>query len=556
MGDDPMAAGFFVPECAGGGKTMNTQTKIKAGRPSAFLVLCGAIVALAAAGTFLFAQTTGTTTTTATGPTVLVLYDNEGQYGWLGEIYSAKLQNLLGHFDARVVRKPLAQYAAGDLAAHDASFYVASVWNETPMAAALQNDINASTRPFVWVGVNLWRYAWDLTTYAPKPAFEQKYGFRLLSYSGERHGKVVYKDTELEKEQFDTGLMRYEVTDPAKAVVRATCLDASGKPWPYIIQSGNFWVVGDMPMISTSFENRSLAFQDLLHDMLGIFHEEKHRAFFRIEDVAPVGDVTALKQLGNTLDSLDVPFTISMIPEYRDWSGYYNNGVAQAVRFTASNPIAKEMKRWTTFGGQVLQHGTTHQIDGLLNPYNGVSGDDYEFYRVTADEFGFLTLVGPLAGETRSGTRSRVVRGQNILKNAGFNPVGWLTPHYLSSPLGYQVFAGLYPFACDRTILFVKDAAGKTQASELNAPYIFRDTYGLKRIPETIGYIDPFGWYELQPPSMPEDLIRRAKALKVVRDGWAGFYFHWYLDPELLRQTVQGLKDLGYEFTVLSGELK
>jgi Fe-S oxidoreductase len=55
---------------------------------------------------------------------------------------------------------------------------------------------------------------------------------------------------------------------------------------------------------------------------------------------------------------------------------------------------------------------------------------------------------------------------------------------------------------------------------------------------------------------MPEDLIRRAKALKVVRDGWAGFYFHWYLDPDLLRQTVQGLKDLGYEFTVLSGELK
>ncbi|MBU6182236.1 MAG: DUF2334 domain-containing protein [Verrucomicrobia bacterium] len=535
---------------------MNTPYKTKAGRPSAFLILCGTVVALAAAGTFLFAQTAGTTATVPAGPSVLVLYDNEGQYGWLGEIYSSKLQNLLGHFEARVTRKPLAQYAAGDLSKHDAAFYVAAVWNESPLAATLQNDIDATTRPFVWMGVNLWRYAWDLSTYAQKPAFEQKYGFRLLSYSGERHGSVVYKETELEKEQFDLGLMRYEITDPAKAVVRATCNDLNGTAWPYIIQSGNFWVVGDMPMISTSFENRSLAFQDLLHDMLGIFHEEKHRAFFRIEDVAPVGDLETLKQLGNVLDSLDVPFTISMIPEYRDWSGIYNNGVPEAVRFTASNPIAKEMKRWVGFGGQVLQHGTTHQIDGLLNPYNGVSGDDYEFYRVTADQFGFLTLIGPLPGETRSGTRSRVVRGQNILKNAGFTPTGWLTPHYLSSPLGYQVFAGLYPFACDRTILFVKDSAGKTQASELNSPYIFRDTYGLKRIPETIGYIDPFGWYELQPPSMPEDLIKRAKALKVVRDGWAGFYFHWYLDPELLRQTVQGLKGLGYEFTALNGELK
>jgi len=49
--------------------------------------------------------------------------------------------------------------------------------------------------------------------------------------------------------------------------------------------------------------------------------------------------------------------------------------------------------------------------------------------------------------------------------------------------------------------------------------------------------------------------LQRAKALKVVRDGWAGFYFHWYLDPQFLRETVEGLKALGYEFTPLNGTL-
>jgi hypothetical protein len=50
--------------------------------------------------------------------------------------------------------------------------------------------------------------------------------------------------------------------------------------------------------------------------------------------------------------------------------------------------------------------------------------------------------------------------------------------------------------------------------------------------------------------------LERARALKVVRDGWAGFYFHWYLDPSELRKTVTGLQEMGFEFTSLNGNLK
>ncbi len=489
------------------------------------------------------------------GPRVLVLHDQPITRSWLGDIYSLKLENLLGHFDARVTNKPVGDYESSDIDRHDATFYIGSEWREGPLPFLFQRELRLTKKPFVWVGLNLWQYGWDFERDMPCDAFVSNYGFRLASWSGENHPIVTYKNTELKKDPFDPGLTRVEIEDTNKVIIHATCRDLDGRNWPYVVQSGNFWFVADLPLISTTYENRSLAFVDLLHDMLGIPHEESHLAYFRIEDVSPVADVEILEGLGRSLEELDVPFAVALIPEYRDWSGVYNDGVPETVRVTKNSPVTAEVKRWTTFGGQILQHGTTHQIDGLLNPYSGVSGDDYEFYRVTADEFGFLSLVGPLPGNSIANAKKRVNREKKLLLNAGFTPVGWLTPHYLSTPEGYKAFASIYPFACDRSILFFKDSQGVTQASELNSPYIYRDTYGLKRIPETIGYIDPWGWYEIQPPSLPNDLLQRAKALKVVRDGWAGFYFHWYLDPQFLRETVEGLKALGYEFTPLNGTL-
>jgi len=361
----------------------------------------------------------------------------------------------------------------------------------------------------------------------------------------------------LQKKFWDPGLSRVQVVDSVKVKVHATCMDAGGVVWPYILQSGNFWFVADNPMISTTFENRSLAFADLLHDMLGIPHEELHRAYFRVEDISRGSEVSDLRALRQTLIGLQVPFLLSVIPEYRDWMGYYNNGVPENFRVTASSELAQELKLMVQAGGKVLQHGTTHQFENTLNPYTGVSGDDYEFYRITLDASGYINYVGPVPNDSITWARNRVVRGQNILKTAGLNPIGWLTPHYIASANDYKAFASLYTFACDRAIFFMVDATGKTQADELNSPFLYRDTYGLKRIPETIGYLDPAGDDNAEGiPTLPEDLVKRAKALKVVRDGWAGFYFHNYLAPDYLAQTVNGLKSLGYEFVPVDGTTK
>jgi len=50
------------------------------------------------------------------------------------------------------------------------------------------------------------------------------------------------------------------------------------------------------------------------------------------------------------------------------------------------------------------------------------------------------------------------------------------------------------------------------------------------------------------PPRLPSDAARLARLVKVVRDGWAGCYFHPFLDIEYLKQLVTGIKAEGYTF--------
>ena len=490
----------------------------------------------------------------------MILHDNEGQEGWTGELHSHLLENLLRHFDFSVIRKPLADYQAGDLEQHRATFYIGSVWNETPLSAAFETDLKNTTQTFVWLGCNLWRYATDLTTYEPRQDFEDRYGFRLLEHSFENHNRVLYKGQYLAKDAFDPSLARLEVIDAENVRVQGECYTSSDSAYPYIVQSGNFWVVPDNPLVASGFRNRSLVFADMLHEILDVTVPERHRAVLRIEDVSPKADLEDLQALRAVLTELKIPFVISLVPEYRDWTGIYNNSTPEVVKLEPGTPFVEEIKRFVEIGGQIIQHGTTHQIDGLINPYDGVTASDYEFYRMTTDADGNLVYGGPLPEQTWEAVRRRILDGHRRIKSAGLLPVGWLTPHYLASATAYLQFSRLYPLALDRGIFFAEDSLGATKSSELNSPFVYRDTYGIKRIPETIGYIDQQGWAPkgvlLQPPSFPPDLIERARALKVVRDSWAGCYFHWYLNPAYLKELVNGIKGLGFEFVPVTGDLK
>jgi len=76
---------------------------------------------------------------------------------------------------------------------------------------------------------------------------------------------------------------------------------------------------------------------------------------------------------------------------------------------------------------------------------------------------------------------------------------------------------------------------------------IKKDSYGYYQIPENIGNIQttPRAGFRV---ALPEDLIRSAEKMKVVRDGIASFYYHPFLGTEDLGKTIAGIKELGYTF--------
>jgi uncharacterized protein YdaL len=74
-----------------------------------------------------------------------------------------------------------------------------------------------------------------------------------------------------------------------------------------------------------------------------------------------------------------------------------------------------------------------------------------------------------------------------------------------------------------------------------------RDVYGTKVLPENLGNVEPEDWHQY-PKKLPADIVRDAKRNLVVRDGFASFYFHPYLNLSYLKETVEGIQAAGYTF--------
>jgi hypothetical protein len=76
---------------------------------------------------------------------------------------------------------------------------------------------------------------------------------------------------------------------------------------------------------------------------------------------------------------------------------------------------------------------------------------------------------------------------------------------------------------------------------------VVHDVYGSKVLPENLGSMAPSTWHTYK-ERLPADLVRAARANLVVRDGFAAFYFHPFLDLRYLERTVEGIEAAGYTF--------
>jgi uncharacterized protein YdaL len=474
----------------------------------------------------------------------LILYDVSGRWGALGELYATLTANLAGHF-GRWTAKPAREYESGEVERHTALLYIGSTYDEG-LPSALLDDILRTSRPVVWVGTNVARLEQRAGD------FQARYGWRPGVLDRSPVPRVRYKGRKLTRwTANDAGIMRYAALDRSRVRVLAEAVRANGSRFPWALRSRNLTYIGEIPFHYTSETDRVLVFADLLFDALAPRTRERHRALVRLEDINPLSDPGDLRAAADYLHLKGIPFGFGVSPYYRDPQGREDG--PDDVRLRDAPEVVAALKYLQRKGGVLVGHGYTHQWDGGRNPYNGVTGDDVEFYRVTETRDGEVQQLGPLPSEdSAEWSESRMVAANQEFVAAGLRPPQIFEfPHYSASDRGYRAAARRFPARWERSLYF----AGLLRGGPISYrrvegqffPYVVRDVYGNKVLPENLGSITPNTWHTYK-ARQPKDLVRAARANLVVRDGFAAFYFHPFLDLDYLKRTVEGIEAAGYRF--------
>jgi uncharacterized protein YdaL len=479
-------------------------------------------------------------------PDTLVLYDTGGAWGWLGEAYAVQAGHLASRFGSWEAR-PVSEYRAGDLSRARATIYVGSTFDEL-LPEAFLDDVLAGERPVLWAADNVWQLA------ERDPAFLARFGFLPGFLDASRIGKVRYKGRELTRyAENPAGLLGIEALDPSRATVLASAVRKDGRELPWAVRSGALTYVAENPFTYVDESDRYLAFADLLFDLLAPETPERHRALVRIEDVTPIADPERLRALADVLSAEGSPFAVAVVPVHVDPHGAYTGGRPEVVRMRDAPEVADALRYMVARGGVLVLHGYTHQHGTDLNPYSGVTGDDFEFWTAHVDAENRVVYGGPVPDDSAEFASSRVRAGLDELAAAGLPaPAIFEYPHYAGSPVASRAIAPIVPTAWHRG-LYVEGVlpGGAPEGPRIFQqlfPYVVTDVYGFRVLPENLGNYQPEAHNAGVPTRFVKDLVANARANLVVRDGFASFFFHPFFEPELLREIVRGIEDEGYTF--------
>jgi uncharacterized protein YdaL len=535
------------------------------------------LVALLAASLFAlmlplkFTSHAQTSTTNA-----LILYDTgTPQYAKLGITYAIMVRNLLGHFGMGADIVPVENYTTGKIESYPVTFYLGSNYND-PIPTTFFSDIVKTKKTIVWFKYNLWEIAWA-TTYN----FSTKFGFNFTSlqgmnaqptasnpspgfydtvqYKGQNMVKYYAYDASTNTINADPDIGVTTITDATKATAVTTITNsANGSVVPYIVHSGNFWYFADMPLTFIGPRDRYLVFCDILHDILGVTHAESHKAMVRLEDVGATVDPTTMQTLSDYLSQNKIPFSIATIPFYRDPLGYWNGGVMQEIHMKDAPDLINSLNYAVSKGGTIIMHGYTHQYDNQPNITTGVSADDFEFWNAVASS--------PVTEDSVKWATARLDAGLSELSSNGFTPYAWECPHYQASPLAYQAFVSRFKNTYQRTVYYSStnpnlnpNVTNHDFMAGMFFPYVINsDYYGQRIIPEDLGNVE-YNISNIDPYSNVtytwQDIVTNAQYAKVVRDGYASFFFHpFWLESDLsflnayqdFQNLVQGITAQGY----------
>jgi uncharacterized protein YdaL len=437
----------------------------------------------------------------------LILYDGTSTHDREGIIGASHIANLLGHFEFTGTEVPVESYKPGEMSRYDAVFVVAGM-EEKPLPATVVKDARTTKATVVWLGYQLQRLlpAEDLA----------KRGVIVQGYLHEsKFRKVKYKDVVLGKGTGD--LARMTIADGSGATVVATAVDPAGNEAPYIVHTGNLWLVGDGPFAYVDEQDRYIVFCDLLHDMLGVPHAVEHRALVRLEDINPEDDPALIRRAVDVFVSEGVPFQIALVPLYRDPATNLDVSLSDRPEVVAA--VEDAVHR----GASIVMHGVTHQ-------FNGTTPDDYEFWDDLRNQ--------KRPDDSVELVRNKLENGLDECFRNDLYPLAWETPHYAASTLDYGQIAQVFATINERPLTI------EQQGTQQFFPYPTIDVRGTLVVPENVGYL-PLAHQD------PEIILTAARAELAVRDSIASMYVHDFVDPHAIRAAIAGVKALGYTFVSL-----
>ena len=510
------------------------------------------------------------------GAGTLVLYDATGSSADTAELYGIAAGNLATHFGEAEVA------AVGDYTADTMDEFDAVVYLGTDAAAELPreflDDVGGSTVPVLWAGRNVDDLA---DTPAAAEEFRARYGWdplRPQPVGSDLVTAVVYDDSHVRRyTESQERLPAPRVTDTTavQVLARAVCGDPAAPvscdaadpggaaELPWIVRSGNLTHIPEIPLNDIDKNDLYLVFADLYYDLLAPGTEPVRQAAVRLEDVGPEADPRALRAAADYLHAAGVPFQVAVMPAHvartPDDDGWYGQSLLDKPK------VVEALKYMQDRGGTLVQHGTTHQYGAMDNPYSGRTGEDYEFYRYGCTDtelppydFGecrndsYITKIGPVAEDGVEQHAARIEHGRQIMIDAGLGaPAAFTTPHYAGSVNAYAAIAEVYDARYEQSdyyagILSDRDISPESSYGQ-RFPYTVHDVYGSTVYPETLGNITET---EQNNHAIrdPQYIVDRAEAHLVVRESTASFFFHPYLDLDLLKETVAGVQELGYTF--------
>jgi uncharacterized protein YdaL len=463
--------------------------------------------------------------------------------------------NLASHFGSWTAL-PVVAYSQRMLKQYTAAIYIGSTYGE-PLPTAFLLDVFGGSVPVIWMYDNIWQLT------VAFPSFPTVYGWNWSGFDYSTVAEVDYKSQKLKRYAANgAGIMNYASVNSSVTVV-GTCVRSDGTTFPWGLRSGNLTYIGENPLIYISEGDRYLAFCDLLFDALAPATPTQHRALVRLEDIDPTFDPQNLRTIANWLSSSGVPFGFHISPQYLDPLGAYNNGVPVSIALRTQPTLISALKYLQSKGGTMISHGWTHQYSNVPNPYTGVTGDDCEFYRITQNADHTLNFVGPVAEDTsQAWATGRFNSAFAELTASGLSLPNCITfPAYAASAFGYQAVTNFAPNGArafssraERSLYFKGLLSGGaidyTRFAGQYFPYSVQDIYNCKVLADTLGGIQPEPFFQF-PPRLPADIIADAQRTLVVRDGVASFFYNPSDSISYLRQTVNGLKSLGYTFVGL-----